>query len=114
MITLLRIRKADPRLVLGMRGPAGNLVALAESGNLSAIVAVIGPVGPGGAGAPFVHTQSAASAAWTVNHNRGWKPASVSVLTPGGVEMNADIIHVSNNQILVNFAQPQTGSVLVN
>lgn len=46
MITLLRIRKADPRLVLGMRGPAGNLVALAESGNLSSIVAVIGPAGP--------------------------------------------------------------------
>lgn len=114
MITLLRIRKADPRLVFGMRGPAGDLVKLAEEGNLDKIVAVIGPSGPAGAGQPYVHTQSSALATWTVNHNRGWKPASVSVLTPGGIEMNADIVHVSNTQILVNFAAPQTGSVLVN
>jgi len=72
------------------------------------------PAGSGGAGLPYVHTQASASASWTVNHNRGWKPASVSVLTPGGIEMNADVVHVSNTQILVNFAAPQTGSVLVN
>jgi hypothetical protein len=46
MITLLRIRKADPRLVFGMRGPVGDLVKLAEEGNLDMIVAVIGPAGP--------------------------------------------------------------------
>lgn len=114
MITQLRIRKADPRLALQMRGPLGDLVRLAEQGEAARIVAVIGPPGPAGAGAPLVHVQAAPLASWTINHNRGWRPASVTVLSPGGVEVDAEIVHVSVNQTVINFALPYAGSALIN
>jgi hypothetical protein len=71
----------------------------------------VGPPANGGAGAAsYLHTQSVASATWTVNHNLGREPV-IQVLTAGGVEMEAAIVHVSSNQAQVNFASPQTGRV---
>ncbi len=67
--------------------------------------------GPPGTPTPeFTVTQSSPSASWIVNHNLGFHPL-VTILTPGFVEMEAQITHTSNNQLLVGFASPQTGSV---
>lgn len=66
-----------------------------------------GPPGASG-GFLFVHTQSSASATWTINHNLGSFP-SVELMTLGGVEMDGAIQHTSPNQTVITFNTPQTG-----
>ena len=84
----------------------------------SVITGPPGPAGPPGAPGPpgvrggqFEFTQSVASAVWTVNHNLGFRP-NVSVLSPGGVEVWAEVIHANVNQVFIYFDQAQTGLVL--
>lgn len=62
----------------------------------------------GGPGSAYTHTQSSASDAWVVNHNLGYRPA-VSVLSVGGKEMLAGVVHTSTNQFVVSFDQPTAG-----
>ncbi len=50
------------------------------------------------------------SAEWIVNHNLGHRP-SATVLSPGGAEVGAQVLHISVNQLRVYFASPQSGSV---
>jgi hypothetical protein len=61
----------------------------------------------------YEHVQSAASTTWTVNHNLGRSPASVRVLSVGGVEISCDVIEISPNQLAVNLVTAQTGRVIV-
>jgi hypothetical protein len=68
-----------------------------------------GPVGPPGAGGGnYEHVQSVASASWNVNHLLGFRP-SVSVKTMGGVEVLAEVLHISINQSLITFDAPMAG-----
>lgn len=67
----------------------------------------------GSIGDPFVYVQGSPSAIWTVNHNIGRYPAVIRVLSPGGVEVEADVRDISVNQSQIFFASPQTGSVRV-
>ena len=60
---------------------------------------------------PYVHTQSASSALWTVNHNLGFYP-SVAVLSPGNVLVQATVSHITTNQFTVSFIDPQTGTAV--
>ena len=73
-------------------------------------VAEQGPPGPQGlsSNASFSHTQYIASDAWTVNHNLGFRP-SVALLSAGGREMLAEVIHVSANQFIAYFDAPTSG-----
>jgi hypothetical protein len=75
-------------------------------------VAEQGPPGPPGAdgsvGGAYEHTQAVASDTWTVNHNLGYRPAA-SLLTVGGREMWAEVIHTSANQFIAYFDSPVTG-----
>lgn len=50
---------------------------------------------------------------WTINHDLGRQPASVTLLTPGGVEILSDVVHVSVNQCVASFASPQAGRAVV-
>jgi hypothetical protein len=84
-VTRVAIRSQGLR---GREGPAGDVVALEG----------------------YTHTQSSPSSSWTVNHNLGRKPL-VQVLSPGGLEVIAEVLHVSTNQVLVSFASAQSGSV---
>ncbi|GAB4483859.1 MAG: hypothetical protein OHK0044_33280 [Burkholderiaceae bacterium] len=68
--------------------------------------------GPPG-GIRYVHTQSSAAATWTVNHGLGVRPA-VQVVTPGGVTMIADVVHVDANLLQIVFAQPMAGQAILN
>ena len=77
-----------------------------------------GPPGPPGPQGPkgdlagrFLHTQSQDSDTWTVNHNLGYLP-NVSVLSLGGLTLWAEIIHTSQNQLLVYFDEPTAGQVV--
>lgn len=77
--------------------------------SLSAIVSV-----PAGVpGASYIHTQSSASATWTINHNLGFRP-SIELFTAGGVEFMGDIVHTSLNQAVVSLASAQTGTARCN
>lgn len=64
-----------------------------------------------GAGSFYEHVQASPASQWTVNHLLGRRPAAVSVLTPGGVEVDAAVTHVSDNQLSVDFTLPQVGTV---
>ena len=74
-----------------------------------------GPSGPKGdkgdtgqAGSTHEHHQTTAASTWTVNHNLGFRPA-VTILSVGGAQMLAEVIHASLNQVLVYFDEPMTG-----
>lgn len=80
---------------------------------ITAVLCKQGPPGPPGTagGMGYTHTQTVAATTWTVNHNLGRRPA-ISVLSPGGVEVLAEVLHASLNQVLVYFDQPYTGLVI--
>lgn len=56
----------------------------------------------------FEHNQSVANSTWVVNHNLGSRP-NVCLLSTGGLEMMAEIIHISVNQVQVFFDSPVAG-----
>lgn len=66
-----------------------------------------GPPGPAG-GEAFQHTQGAPAAEWILNHNLGRRP-NVATYTPGWVEFEAEVVHVSENQARVLINQPLAG-----
>lgn len=62
-------------------------------------------------GVGYVHSQTASSQTWTVNHNLGYIP-NVSILSPGNVLVMAAITHTNINQFTVSFNGPQTGTAV--
>lgn len=70
-----------------------------------------GPPGKDGGATRYRYTQSTALDVWTVNHNLGHWPTAVSVRSPGGVEVEAQVTHNSINQLTVSFAGPYAGTV---
>ena len=59
-------------------------------------------------GVAYIHQQWVASQTWTINHNLGTRP-TVSILDLGGNEVQADVAHMSANQLLIRFAIPIAG-----
>lgn len=57
----------------------------------------------------FIHVQGGALAQWVVNHNLGYKP-HVSVQTVGGLEVIAEVLHITSNQLVINFAAATAGT----
>ena len=92
-----------------------NSVEIIEvAGNQVVVVSAAGPQGPpGGAMSTYVHTQSTPSSQWTINHNLGFRP-SVELFDSGGSEFDADILHVSNNQVMVYLTVPVSGFARLN
>jgi hypothetical protein len=69
-----------------------------------------GPTGPAGTGAGVETVVPTASATWTIAHSFPRHP-SVVVLV-GGEEWDTDV-HFSTGQVVVTFATPQSGSVVL-
>lgn len=67
-----------------------------------------GPAGASGGSAlpPFQFLSPLA--VWVINHNLGRRPL-VGVFSVGGIEMMAEVIHTSTNQIQVIFDNPTAG-----
>jgi len=57
----------------------------------------------------YLHTQAVAATTWTVNHNLGHRP-SVELLNTAGHEIDADVVHVSDNQCTVHLTLALAGS----
>lgn len=60
-----------------------------------------------------VHTQAAASASWTINHNLGYYPGGVSIIDSGGSKVYGDVVFISENQLVVNFTSAFGGKAYI-
>jgi len=115
-VTQLTIVDASATQVLELSNPAIVLTAQAEK-LLTVVeqqasileVAAQGPAGASGSTSAYTHTQTTESAEWIVNHNLGVKPV-VEILTTGGVLVEAEVLHVTNNQLRIYFASLFTGT----
>jgi hypothetical protein len=56
----------------------------------------------------YRHNQTVASSIWTINHNLGYNPV-VQAYNSGSQEIVGDIIHISTNQVVINFDIVVTG-----
>jgi len=97
------VTAAEVRSVTVVEAAAVGVVAIAEQGP-------VGPPGTGGAATGFEQTFPSPALTWLVNHNLGKYPL-VTVLTSGGAEVEAEIVHASLNQFTVYFAAPLAGRV---
>ena len=61
----------------------------------------------------YTHTQSTPSAAWTITHNLGKRPA-VTVVDSGGNEWQTAVEHLSDNALVVRFTAPFSGYAYLN
>lgn len=70
----------------------------------------VSPNATGGAGGTdfFQHDQPSPAPVWTINHNLGRRP-SVTVRSVGGLKVEPDILHVSDNQVQILFSAPFAG-----
>lgn len=93
--------------------PAGQpAVALAVPAAPQVVVQPVGAQGPPGPAAMrYTHPQVSPATEWTVNHNLGVLP-SVTVLSAGSIEIEAEIVHVTANQTLIRFNTPQAGMAI--
>jgi hypothetical protein len=78
------------------------------------VVTAPGPQGPSGsAGSVFyVHTQSASSAVWTINHNLNGQPTAV-VLDSAGTQCEGTFSYPSGNQMIITFSSAFTGTAYI-
>lgn len=93
-----------------------NEIIITQLPSLIGLVDLRGPAGDDGSGSTttqYTHNQTSSSATWTVNHNLGRFPSSVAVLSPGGQEVEAGVVHISTNQLQVSFAVASTGTVRI-
>jgi hypothetical protein len=76
------------------------------------IIAAPGPQGAPGifevGDVAYTHTQSVASATWTINHNLGFNPVVV-VLDSGGTQCEGAISYPTTNQMVIVFTGAFTG-----
>lgn len=57
----------------------------------------------------FEFTQESPALTWIVNHNLGYNPV-VTVLSVGGLVLDASVLHTSVNQVQITFLTPTAGS----
>ena len=62
----------------------------------------------------FVHTQSASSASWTINHSLAKKPSvTITTLATGAVVIG-EVTYTNNNTLVVSFAAAVSGIATLN
>ncbi len=70
------------------------------------------PVG-GGLDLTYTHTQSSASALWTITHNLGKRP-SCQIFDSAGDEVEGNIRQLTNNSLQITFSAPFSGVAYLN
>jgi hypothetical protein len=98
--------------VVTVRGGRQNVVRVDRTTavRIAAGVGPRGPAGPSGAAQDsFDFTQASPALQWSISHNLGRRPI-VELFSVGGAEIEADVIHLSNDQVIVNFVIPTAGS----
>ena len=102
---------ADVGDILRALGQLPTLTTATKSDLVSAVNEIKGRVDAEEASRQYEHSQTVQASSWTVNHNLNRYP-QVAVLSAGGVEMWAETIHTSLNQVMVYFDQPTAGTVI--
>lgn len=79
------------------------------------VVDLVGGGGGGGGSESFEFVQSVPQSVWTVAHNRGSRPASVSVFS---LDYNTQydefvVQHLNSNQLLISMDTPTAGRALM-
>lgn len=97
-------------LVYNVAAATNNYDIRQVAGATALIVPTPGPPGPRGAagGSIFTYTQSTPAATWTVSHNLGRFPASVTVWI-GDEEVSTDIDTPDTSTAVITFSSPQSG-----
>jgi hypothetical protein len=62
-----------------------------------------------GFGVPYIHTQPMPALNWAINHNLGFRP-DVTLLNSGSVEIEGEIVHISDNLAVAIFVVPVAGT----
>jgi len=57
----------------------------------------------------FTFTQASASATWTIAHNLGFRPGGVAIVDSNEEVVFGDIVHSSDNQLVINFSSAFAG-----
>jgi hypothetical protein len=60
----------------------------------------------------YTHTQASPLATWTIPHNLGRKPV-VQIFTIGGIEVEAQFIHLTDNTTQIIFDAPFSGIAIL-
>lgn len=111
---ILRWEQPAPPVALAWLGPDQRVRAAAAYQPPRPIAAIVGPPGPSGNEANrYTHVQTNASPEWIVNHNLGMQPGAVSIKSVGGVEVEAEIVNISINQLRIYFSTPFAGTAVV-
>ena len=61
----------------------------------------------------FTFTQSSSSAAWTITHNLGYRPGGVSIVDSAENVVMGDVVHSSDNELVINFSSAFTGKAYI-
>jgi hypothetical protein len=98
------VRQSD--LVITQDGFYGQITSWSgttSTGTITVIHDLNGAPGAGGGAAFYYeHVQAAAATTWTINHNLAARP-NVALLTTGGVQMLAEVVHLNTNQAQALF-----------
>lgn len=97
-------------LTLAVTGGEDTLLEVASE-PFTTIQGPPGPQGPSGSSVGFTYNQITPSNSWTVNHNLGFYP-SVTILSPGGIELITNITHTSINQFIASFNNECAGKAI--
>ena len=89
-------------------GALGQLDTAAKANLVIAINELAAKGTSSSSGVAYIHQQWAPEQVWTINHNLGVRP-TVSILDSGGNEVQAEVAHMSANQLLIRFALPVSG-----
>jgi len=93
---------------------SGTSVSISEESGAEVVIQEVGARGLSGSEiGRYEHDQQVSSSIWVINHNLGRRPASVSVLSPGGIEVDAGVLHNSENQLTITFDQPYVGTAIL-
>lgn len=107
----VQVVQSNPRLVVLTQGAIRRVIVQPRA-PVQIVAAKQGPAGPRGeTGGVYEHVQAAPSSVWTVNHNLGFRP-NAKALSVGGVEMMAEVVHISANQLQILFDEPRSGLVV--
>ena len=72
----------------------------------------VGMQGPSGQTQRFDFVQSSPSPVWIINHNFGYRVAA-TIYSVGGMEIEAEVLEISLNQLQVLFVTPTAGSAVI-
>lgn len=75
------------------------------------IISAVEDVLEAGSPVPFGFVQALPALTWIVKHDLGRRPM-IQVFSAGGVEVEGSVTHLSDDQVRLDFNQPQAGSCL--